>query len=135
MNPRTLMLALLISGLMSATAFAQANKLFVSMRITLPDGETKEVTAPESGVATITLKDGTEIGFRPTIQDSKPWTRVVVTIFKTPTASHPSQQLGELEVKTGGSAMASKTTPTFEGAVARVSEPTAQESTRYWPPA
>ena len=124
MNPRTLILALLISGLASANAFAQANNPLVSMRITLPDGETKEVTAPESGLATITLKDGTEIGFRPTIQDSKPWTRVVVTIFKTPTASHPSQQLGELEVKTGGSAVASKTTPTFKVAVASVSDPT-----------
>ena len=124
MNPRKLILALLISGLTSATAFAQANNPLVSMSITLPDGETKEVTAPESGLATITLKDGTEIAFRPTIQDSKPWTRVVVTIFKTPTASHPSQQLGELEVKTGGSAVQSKTTPTFKVAVTRVSEPT-----------
>jgi hypothetical protein len=68
--------------------------------------------------------NGTEIGFRPTIQDSKPWTRVVVTIFKTPTASHPSQQLGEVEVKTGGSAVQSKTTPAFKVAVTRVSEPT-----------
>ena len=124
MNPRTLILALLISGLTSAIAFAQAPNPPVTMSITLPDGETKEVTAPESGLATITLKDGTEIGFRPTIQDSKPWTRVVVTIFKTPTASHPSQQLGELEVKTGGSAVPTKTTPTFKVAVTSVSEPT-----------
>jgi hypothetical protein len=124
MNPRKLILALLISSLTSATAFAQANNPLVSMSITLPDGETKEVTAQESGLATITLRDGTEIGFRPTIQDSKPWMRVVVTIFKTPTASHPSQQLGELEVKTGGSAVPSKTTPTFKVAVTRVSEPT-----------
>lgn len=124
MNPRKLILAWLISGLTSATAFAQANNPLVSMSITLPDGETKEVAAPESGLATITLKDGTEIGFRPTIQDSKPWTRVLVTIFKTPTASHPSQQLGELEVKTGGSAVPSKTTPAFKVAVTRVSEPT-----------
>ena len=124
MNPRTLILALLISGLTSAIAFAQANNPRVTMSITLPDGQTKEVTAPESGLATIALKDGTEIGFRPTIQDSKPWTRVVVTIFKTPTASHPSQQLGELDVKTGGSAVPSKTTPTFKVAVTSVSEPT-----------
>ena len=78
MNPRKLILASLISGLTSAIAFAQAINPLVSMSITLPDGETKEVTAPESGLATITLKDGTEIGFRPTIQESKPWTRVVV---------------------------------------------------------
>ncbi len=124
MNSRTPILALLIAGLTSATAFAQANNPVVNMSITLPDGETKEVTAPESGLATITLKDGTAIGFRPTIQDSKPWTRVIVTIFKTTTASHPSQPLGEIEVKTGGSAVASKTTPAFKVAVTRTSEPT-----------
>ena len=54
MNPRKLILALLISGLTSAIAFAQANNPLVSMSITLPDGETKEVTAQESGLATIT---------------------------------------------------------------------------------
>jgi hypothetical protein len=34
--------------------------------------ETKELSAPESGLATFSLKDGTEIGVRPTILDSKP---------------------------------------------------------------
>ena len=42
------------------------------MHAPLPDGQTKELTAPESGVATLTLKDGTEFGFRPTIQDDRP---------------------------------------------------------------
>jgi hypothetical protein len=117
MNLRQLILALLISGLTSAVTLAQANNPLVSMSITLPDGETKEVTAPESGLATIALNDGTEIGCRPTIQDSKPWTHVVVAIFKTPTAVHPSQLLGEIEVKAGGSAVPSKTTPAFKLAV------------------
>jgi hypothetical protein len=58
MNLRKLILAVLISGLTSAVALAQANNPLVSMTITLPGGET---------------------------QDSKPWTHVVVAIFKTPT--------------------------------------------------
>jgi hypothetical protein len=42
------------------------------MSVTLPYGRTRELTAPESGLATLTLKDGTEYGVRPTIQDSSP---------------------------------------------------------------
>jgi hypothetical protein len=124
MNLRKLILALLISGLNSAITLAQVNNPLVSMNITLPNGQTKEVTAPESGLAMISLKDRTEIGFRPTIQDSKPWTHVVVAIFRTPTATHPSQLLGEIQVKTGGSAVPSKTTPAFKVAVTRVLEST-----------
>ncbi len=124
LNSRTKRLALLTSLLSSAIAFAQVNNPIVSMSVTLPDGETKEVTAPESGLATVTLKDGTEIGFRPTILDSKPWTRVMVTIFRTPTASHPSEELGAIEVKTGGPALQAKTRPALKVAVTKVAEPT-----------
>ena len=122
MNAQHLKLGLLASCLAVAVTFAQATSPIVSMSITLPDGQTKQVTASESGLATITLTDGTEIGFRPTIQDSKPWTRVVVTIFKMPTSSHPSQELGAIEVKTGGPAVQSKTAPAFKVAVTKVSE-------------
>jgi len=124
MNPRRLVVALILSSLIGTSALAQASTPIVRMTITLPDGQTKDLTAPESGLATITLKEGTEIGFRPTIQDSKPWTRVVVTVFKTPTLSHASQQLGEVEVKTGGPAVPCKSTPAFKVAVTQVSEPT-----------
>jgi hypothetical protein len=46
-------------------------------KLTTPDGRTHELTAAESGLATLTLKDGTEYGYRPTIQDSSPWNRIV----------------------------------------------------------
>lgn len=73
------------------------------MSITLPDGQTTDLTAPESGLATLTLKDG---------------------ISETPTSSHPSRQLGAVELQTGGSAVSSKTSPAFTVAVTTVSEPT-----------
>jgi hypothetical protein len=60
------------------------------MSVTMSDGRTQELTAPESGLATLTLKDGTEYGFRPTIQDSSPWNRIVVTIFRSATTSAPA---------------------------------------------
>src|SRR4051812_11178840 len=95
---------------------AQPNPI-VRMTVTLPDGQTKDLSAPESGLATFTLKDGTEIGVRPTILDAKPWTRVVVTFFKLPTATHASEEIGAVEVRTGGPAGESKTSPVFKVAV------------------
>ena len=59
------------------------------MSVTLPDGRTQEPTAPESGLATLQFKDGSEYGFHPTIQDSSPWNRIVVIIFRTATTSGP----------------------------------------------
>jgi hypothetical protein len=107
----------------SIAAAAQTPNPVVTMNVTLPDGQAKELTAPESGLATVTLADGTEIGVRPTIQDSKPWSRVVVTFFKLPTASHSTQELGGVEVKTGGPVVQTKTTPSFKVAVTRVAPP------------
>ena len=105
----------------SMVVFAtQAYQPVVIMNVTLPDGQTKELSAPESGLATTTLKDGREFGFRPTLQDDKPWTRIVVTIFRM---GSPNEQLGEIEVKTGGGAVQSKTTPAFKVAVPRVTPP------------
>jgi hypothetical protein len=108
---------LLASGLLAA----QPNPV-AKMMVTLPDGQTKELSAPESGLATFTLKDGTEIGVRPTILDSRPWTRVVVTFFRMPTATHAGDEIGSVEVKTGGTAMTAKTNPVFKVAVVSVSE-------------
>ena len=61
--------AALLTG---AIAAAQSHAPVVTMSVTVPDGGTQELTAAESGLATLTLKDGTEYGFRPTIQDSSP---------------------------------------------------------------
>jgi len=95
----------------------------VKMRITLPDGQTQDVSAAESDTATFTMKDGTEIGVRPTILDAKPWTRVVVTFFRMPTTTHSTEELGSVEVKTAGAAVQSKTTPGFKVSVTSVGEP------------
>lgn len=112
------MSAILLAG---SLATAQPNPI-VKMTVTLPDGQTKQVSAPESGLATFTLKDGTEIGVRPTILDSKPWTRVVVTFFKMPTTDHATEEIGAIEVKTGGPAVQAKTNPVFKVSVPGVAE-------------
>jgi hypothetical protein len=109
-------------------AGAQSSAPVVTMSVTLPDGRSQELTAPESGLATVSLKDGTEYGFRPTIQDSAPWNRIVVTIFRTATANAPTQILGEIELKRGGAAVDSKTNPSFKVAVPKVSPPATQTS-------
>jgi hypothetical protein len=107
----------------STIAAAQAGAPIVTMNVTLPDGRTQELTATESGLATVSLKDGTEYGFRPTIQDSMPWNRIVVTIFRTATTNSTTQTLGEVELKRDGPAADSKTTPPFKVAVSKVSPP------------
>ena len=115
-------------ALMGMLAAAQSYAPVVTMSVTLPDGRTQEVTAAETGLATVSLKDGTEYGFRPTIQDGMPWNRIVVTIFRTATTLAPTKILGEVEVKRGGPAVDSKTSPSFKVAVPKVSPPTVQTS-------
>jgi hypothetical protein len=110
--------ALLLAGAMAA---AQAHAPIVTMSITTPDGRTHELTVAESGLTTLTLKDGTEYGFRPTIQDSSPWNRIVVTIFRSATASAPTTVVGEIEVRRAGPAVDSKTSPSFKVSVPKVS--------------
>jgi hypothetical protein len=114
----------LVAVMLSAVAAAQASAPIVTMVVTMPDGRTQELTAAESGLATLTLKDGTEYGFRPTIQDSAPWNRIVVTIFRSATTSAPTTVLGEIEVRRGRPAMDSKTNPSFKVSVPKVSAPT-----------
>ena len=114
----------LVAVMLSAVAAAQAYAPIVTMVVTMPDGRTQELTAAESGLATLTLKDGTEYGFRPTIQDSAPWNRIVVTIFRSATTSAPTTVLGEIEVRRGGPAMDSKANPSFKVSVHKVSAPT-----------
>ena len=111
----------LVVAMLSAVAAAQAYAPIVTMVVTMPDGRTQELTAAESGLATLTLKDGTEYGFRPTIQDSAPWNRIVVTIFRSATTSAPTAVLGEIEVRRGCPAMGSKTNPSFKMSVPKVS--------------
>ena len=109
--------------LITRFAAAQAYAPIVTITVTMPDGRTQELTAPESGLATLQLKDGTEYAFRPTILDSSPWNRIVVAIFGTATTSAPTTVLGEVELKRAGSAVESKTNPSFKLSVPKVSPP------------
>jgi hypothetical protein len=122
---RGVLLAFLImmTGMLAA---AQPSAPLVTMSVTLPEGRTQEVTAAESGLATVSLKDGTEYGFRPTIEDGPPWNRILVTIFRTATTNAPTQIVGEVELKRGGPSVESKTSPSFRVAVTKVSPPATQ---------
>ena len=104
-------------------ATAQAHHPLVTMSVTPQGGQATTLTAPDSGVATLKMKDGTEIGFRPTIQDSRPWNQITITIVRMPTEKQPTTELGRVDVKKGSSPVESKTTPAFRIAVTTVSEP------------
>jgi hypothetical protein len=113
-------------ALMGMWTAAQSSAPVVTMNVTLPSGRTQEISAAESGLATVRLEDGTEYGFRPTIQDDMPWDRIVVTIFRTATANAPTQTLGEVELKRGSPPVDAKTNPSFKVAVPKVSPPATQ---------
>jgi hypothetical protein len=110
--------ALAIVVLAGAAFAAQPDRPVVTMTIAPAGEKPHEVEVRESGLAAVKVK-GTEFGFRPTIQDSKPWTRVVVTIFRM---DPEVEAVGEVEVKTGGPAVQSKTNPGFTIAVTKVVE-------------
>ena len=111
----------------SALAAAQTYAPVVTMSVRLPDGRSEQLTAPESGLATVSLKDGTEYGFQPTIRAGMPWNRLTVTIFAMAPTNSPTESLGEVELQRGGPAAKSNTTPSFTVAVAKVSLPTTQK--------
>ena len=110
--------AFALALLVSAAGAAQDGRPIVMMTITAPGEKPLEVQAPESGLATVKVKGG-EFGFRPMIQDSKPWNRVVVTVFKMDPTTEP---IGQIEVKTGDPAIESKTKPNFRIAVTSVKD-------------
>jgi hypothetical protein len=116
---------IMLTGMLAA---AQSSAPVVTLSVTLPEGRTQEVTAAESGLATVSLKDGTEYGFRPTIEDDLPWNRILVTIFRMATTDAPTQIVGEVQLKRGGPSVESKTSPSFKVAVTKVSPPATQTS-------
>ena len=103
-----------------ATLSAQAYAPMVSLSVTLPDHEARSFTVRGGGLATATLKDGSVWGFRPTILDSRPWTKVLVTVFRL---GHSESEAGEVSLRTGGGAVESKTTPEFRISVVKIEAP------------
>jgi hypothetical protein len=114
---RSLKIAALLAGLFicvsAAAARAQASPSpVVTMSITLPDGQVKEMTTHESGLAVVT-SGGHEYGFRPTMHDDQ-GTRMTITIFDMGNASEAVREIGIVDVKGGGPVVATKTTPSFK---------------------
>lgn len=84
----------------------------VVLSVTLPDGQNKELATHESGLATITA-GGREYGFRPTMHDDA-GTRMTITIFDLGSPSEAVRELGTVDVRGGGPAVSSKTSPVFK---------------------
>ena len=95
---------------------AQTYAPVVTMRVTVPDGTTQEISARESGVATVTLKDGSVYELRPTVHD-EPFSKVTVSIFKAATAAESTVSVAELQATKGGPAVDSKSKPNFRVAI------------------
>lgn len=114
----------LFALMLSAPAFvsAQTYAPVVTMRVTAPDGTTQEISARESAVATLTLKDGTVYEFRPTIHD-EPFSKVTVSIFKAATTTDAGASVGELHATKGGPAVDAKSKPNVRVAILNIEAP------------
>jgi hypothetical protein len=97
------------------------------MRVTTPDGTSREISARESSIATLTLEDGSVYEFRPTIHD-EPFTRVTVSIFKAATATESTLIVGEVEAIRGRAAVDSKSKPNFKVAIVNIAGPATAKS-------
>jgi hypothetical protein len=119
----------LFAGMLSTPLVlsAQTYAPVVTMRVTVPGGTTQEISARDSGVATVTLTDGTVYEFRPTIHD-EPFRKVTVSIFKAATATEPVAIVGELQATKGGPAVDSKSKPPFRVAILNIEGPPAKPS-------
>jgi hypothetical protein len=105
-------------GFLSAQTYAP----LVTMRVTTPDGATQDVSARESNVATVTLKDGTVFELRPTIHD-EPFSKVTVSIFKAATATEATSSVAEVQATKGGPAVDSRSKPAFKIAILNIDGP------------
>jgi hypothetical protein len=125
MTRSVVLFALLLSvpGSVSAQTYAPV----VTMRVTIPDGSTREISARESGVAMVTLKDGSVYEFRPTIHD-EPFSKVTVSIFKAATATQSTVSVGDLQATRGGPAVDSKSKPNFRVAILNIEGAQAKKS-------
>jgi hypothetical protein len=92
----------------------------IAMSITLPDGKTEALTAPEGGLATVKVGDH-EYGFRPTMFDDQ-GARFAVTVFDMGSKTEAVKEIGTVDLKGGATAVASKTTPSFRVSARKSSE-------------
>jgi len=117
MTRKVLLLAVLLCQ--PIVVSAQTYAPLVTMRVTTPDGSTQDISARESSVAALTLKDGSVYEFRPTIHD-EPFSTVTVSIFKAATSTQPTTSVGEVRATKGGRAVDSKSTPNFKVAIVNI---------------
>ena len=125
MTRRSLLVAVLLCQpiLISAQTYSP----LVTMRVTTPDGTTQEISARESSVAALTLKDGSVYEFGPTIHD-EPFSKVTVSIFKAATATESTMKLVEVQATKGGPAVDSKSQPNFKVAIVNIEAPKAPKT-------
>ena len=106
---------------------AQTYSPVVTMRVTTPDGTTQNISARESAVATVTLKDGSVYEFRPTVHD-EPFSKVTVAIFRAATSTEPVASVGELQATKGGPTVDAKSKPHFKVAILDIEGAQAKKS-------
>jgi len=119
----------LLATILSAPSLlsAQTYSPVVTMRVTTPDGTTQDISARESAVARVTLKDGSVYEFRPTVLD-EPFSKVTVSIFRAATSTEPVAGVAELQATKGGPTVDAKSKPNFKVAILNIEGAQAKKS-------
>jgi hypothetical protein len=119
MKSALLAICLTAASALAVDVLGQTKAPSVTIDVTLPNGETKQLTARAGDQATVKMPDESEFGFRPVVRDSDS-SHVDVTIIKVGT---PEEHLGTVEARVGEVAVESKTTPAFKIAIVKVTPP------------
>ena len=123
---RRLMASVAVGTVMAVPRAAptQVPEPMVHMAITPAGAQVHQLSVHESRVARLKVGD-VEYGFRPTVQDAAPYTRIEITAFRL---GSPSERLGSVEVTKGAPAVDLATRPAFKVAVPSVTPPQAPQA-------
>jgi hypothetical protein len=92
----------------------------VTMLVSLPGGEVRPLAAHDSETVTFALADGTLMGVRPTVLDSRPWDRTLLTFFSMGSSTRSTEEIATVEARTNGPAVGVKAVDGLKVAVSTV---------------
>lgn len=118
------LMSLLISYTTASTPVTEQQSQVVTLEVTLPSGEVRQLSAVAGEQVTTKLSDDSEFGFRPRIRETDS-SQIEVTISKI---GSPDEPVGTVEVRVGESPVDAKTTPVLKIAVSKVTSPDRHDS-------
>jgi hypothetical protein len=95
----------------SAQSDVPAGSPIVSIVVTTPDGRVHDLTAHESGLATVHVAER-DYGFRPTMHDDR-GRAITISVFRMGNSAEATQEIADVDLTGGAAAVATRSTPAF----------------------